>query len=112
MRSPNSQKNFRYFTSRQVVIDAGTRLAAVVGQTLPGNRNDCKAWSESGAKATVGPQGPAWRGRSASFEFPAHGSGDAGECGLEVAALSGAERVEHEPLHLRDVFRCALDELL
>lgn len=26
----------------------------VVGRPLPGNRNDCKAWEESGAKAAVG----------------------------------------------------------
>jgi hypothetical protein len=26
----------------------------VVGQPLPGNRNDCKAWELSGAKAAVG----------------------------------------------------------
>jgi hypothetical protein len=37
-----------------VVVDADTRLVVVVGQPLPGNRNDCKAWAESGAKAAVG----------------------------------------------------------
>ncbi|KPI31747.1 hypothetical protein OV320_0155 [Actinobacteria bacterium OV320] len=26
----------------------------MVGRTLPGNRNDCKAWAESGAKAAAG----------------------------------------------------------
>ncbi|MGW1530362.1 transposase, partial [Streptomyces sp. NPDC002159] len=31
-----------------------TRLVVVVGRPLPGNRNDCKAWEESGAKAAVG----------------------------------------------------------
>lgn len=30
------------------------RLVVVVGQLLPGNRNDCRAWSESGAKTAVG----------------------------------------------------------
>ncbi len=34
--------------------DADTRLVVVVGRPLPGNRNDCKAWEESGAKAAVG----------------------------------------------------------
>lgn len=29
-------------------------LVVVVGPPLPGNRNDCKAWEESGAKAAVG----------------------------------------------------------
>ncbi|MEU1050189.1 transposase [Streptomyces sp. NPDC005897] len=47
-------KNYRYSTNHQVVIDADTRLVVVVGQPLPGNRNDCKAWGESGAKAAVG----------------------------------------------------------
>ncbi|MFJ6650331.1 transposase [Streptomyces sp. NPDC091290] len=47
-------KNYRYSTNHQVVIDASTRLIVVVGQPLPGNRNDCRAWTESGAKAAVG----------------------------------------------------------
>ncbi|MFI6495611.1 transposase [Streptomyces sp. NPDC050564] len=47
-------KNYRYSTNHQVVIDADTRLVVVVGQPLPGNRNDCKAWELSGAKAAVG----------------------------------------------------------
>ncbi|CAL9452278.1 IS5 family transposase IS112 [Streptomyces sp. enrichment culture] len=47
-------KNYRYSTNHQVVIDADTRLVVAVGRPLPGNRNDCKAWELSGAKATVG----------------------------------------------------------
>ncbi|MCX4834360.1 transposase [Streptomyces sp. NBC_01016] len=47
-------KNYRYSTNHQVVIDADTRLVVVVGRPLPGNRNDCKAWEESGAKDAVG----------------------------------------------------------
>jgi hypothetical protein len=47
-------KNYRYSTNHQVVIDAETRLVVVIGRPLPGNRNDCKAWEESGAKAAVG----------------------------------------------------------
>lgn len=47
-------KNYRYSTSLQVVIDADTRLIVVVGRPLPGNRNDCRAWAESGAKEAVG----------------------------------------------------------
>lgn len=31
-----------------------TRLIVLVGRPLSGNRNDCKAWEESGAKAAVG----------------------------------------------------------
>ena len=47
-------KNYRYSTNHQVVIDADTRLVVVVGRPVPGNRNDCKAWAESGAKDLVG----------------------------------------------------------
>lgn len=47
-------KDYRYSTNHQVVIDADTRLVVVVGRPLPGNRNDCKAWEESGAKDAVG----------------------------------------------------------
>lgn len=47
-------KNYRYSTNHQVVIDADTRLVVTVGRPVPGNRNDCKAWELSGAKATVG----------------------------------------------------------
>ncbi|WP_406212087.1 transposase [Streptomyces canus] len=47
-------KNYRYSTNHHVVIDADTRLVVVIGQPLPGNRNDCKAWEGSGAKAAVG----------------------------------------------------------
>ena len=46
-------KNYRYSTNHQVVIDANTRLVAV-GRPVPGNRNDSKAWAESGAKDLVG----------------------------------------------------------
>lgn len=49
-------KNYRYSTNHQVVIDAHTRLVVAVGKPVPGNRNDCKAWAESGAAA-------AWRQR-------------------------------------------------
>ncbi|MFD7900598.1 transposase [Streptomyces sp. NPDC059743] len=47
-------KNYRYSTSHQVVIDADTRLVVAVGRPLAGNRNDCRAREESGAKAAVG----------------------------------------------------------
>ncbi|MFJ4710556.1 transposase [Streptomyces anulatus] len=47
-------KNYRYSTNHQVVIDADTRLVVLVGRPLPGNRNDCMAWEESGVKAAVG----------------------------------------------------------
>ncbi|MGW4699073.1 transposase [Streptomyces sp. NPDC004285] len=47
-------KNYRYSTNHQVVIDADTRRVVMVGRPLAGNRNDCTAWEESGAKAAVG----------------------------------------------------------
>ncbi|RZU36438.1 DDE superfamily endonuclease [Streptomyces sp. BK022] len=47
-------KNYRYSINHQVVIGADIRLIVVVGLPLTGNRNDCKAWEESGAKAAVG----------------------------------------------------------
>jgi hypothetical protein len=46
--------NYRYSTTHQVVIDADARLVVAVDRPLPGNRNDCKAWELSGAKAAVG----------------------------------------------------------
>lgn len=52
--SRSSRRTSRYSTNHQVVIDADTRLVVVIGQPLPGNRNDCKAWEMSGAKAAVG----------------------------------------------------------
>ncbi|MFF7155717.1 transposase [Streptomyces sp. NPDC008139] len=47
---PGQSKNYRYSTNHQAVMDADTHLVVVVGQPLPGNRNDCKAWEESDAK--------------------------------------------------------------
>lgn len=44
-------KNYGYSTNHQVVIDADTQLVLVVGRPLARNRNNCKAWEESGAKA-------------------------------------------------------------
>ncbi|MEV6225571.1 transposase, partial [Nocardia fluminea] len=42
-------KNYRYSTNHQVVIDADTELVVALGKPLSGNRNDCRAWAESGA---------------------------------------------------------------
>lgn len=41
-----SSKNYRYSTNLQVVIDANSRLVVAIG--LPGSRNDCRAFTESG----------------------------------------------------------------
>lgn len=50
-------KSYRYSTNHQVVIDADSRLVVVVGQPLPGNRNDAQlAWVMSGG---VGHRSPA-----------------------------------------------------
>lgn len=46
-------ESYRYSTTHQAVIDADSRLAVAMGLPLPGNRNDCKAWELSGAKAAV-----------------------------------------------------------
>jgi hypothetical protein len=41
-------KNYRYSANLQVAIDADTRLVIAVGTPLPGNRNDCTAYRDSG----------------------------------------------------------------
>jgi DDE superfamily endonuclease/Helix-turn-helix of DDE superfamily endonuclease len=43
-----SSKNYRYSVNMQVVIDANTRLTVAVGNPTPGNRNDCRAYRDSG----------------------------------------------------------------
>ncbi|MGX8904646.1 transposase [Streptomyces netropsis] len=47
-------KSYRYSTAHQVVIDADTRQAVLVGRPVPGNRHDSRGWEESGARAAVG----------------------------------------------------------
>lgn len=47
-------RNYRYSTNHRVVIDADTRRVVVVGRPLAGDRSDCKAWEEFGAKAAIG----------------------------------------------------------
>lgn len=47
-------KTYRYSTNHQVVIDADTRLVVLVGRPPAGNRNGCKAWTDSGARDAVG----------------------------------------------------------
>ncbi|WP_253884885.1 transposase family protein [Actinokineospora diospyrosa] len=46
-------KNYRYSTNVQVAIDADTRLVIATGDPLPGNRNDCTAYRDSGIAATL-----------------------------------------------------------
>jgi hypothetical protein len=43
-----SSKNYRYSVNMQVVIDANTRRGVAIGDTMPGNRHDSRAYHESG----------------------------------------------------------------
>lgn len=61
-------KNYRYSANLQVVIDANTRLTAAVGTPLPGNRNDCRAYTESGADRRKQDLNTAHRGVRARVE--------------------------------------------
>lgn len=45
-----SSKNYQYSTNLQVVIDANSRLMVAIGDPLPGSRNDCRAFTESGCR--------------------------------------------------------------
>ncbi|GAA3143213.1 hypothetical protein GCM10017687_70040 [Streptomyces echinatus] len=63
-------ETYRYSTIHQVVIDAETRMVVVVGQPVPADRNDCKAWELSFARASVGQYHPD-RGR----RLPGHRPG-------------------------------------
>ena len=47
-------KNYRNSASLQVVIDANTRLTVAVGEPLPGNRNNTRAYTESSVKQHAG----------------------------------------------------------
>jgi hypothetical protein len=81
-------KNYRYSTNHQVVIDADTRLVVAVGRPLPGNRNDCKAWELSGAKAAVGRTTVIADGGYRGTDQVPHRRtpGQAGQAGLERGA--------------------------
>lgn len=43
-----SSKNYRYSTNHQVVIDANSRFVVAVGLPLPGDRDDCRDFTEFG----------------------------------------------------------------
>ncbi|GAA1879817.1 hypothetical protein GCM10009753_03850 [Streptantibioticus ferralitis] len=49
-----SSKNYRYSSNLQVLIKGETRLVPAVGRPLPGSRNDCIAFTESGIDDTCG----------------------------------------------------------
>jgi hypothetical protein len=46
-------KNYRYSANVQVAIDANTRLVIATGEALPGNRNDCQAYRDSGIETKL-----------------------------------------------------------
>ncbi len=46
--SPARRPRYRYSTNLRVVIDANSRLVVAIGLPLPGSRNDCRAFTESG----------------------------------------------------------------
>ncbi|UQA98213.1 hypothetical protein [Streptomyces halobius] len=62
-----SSKNYRYSANLQVLVKTETPLVLAVGRPLPGNRNDCTAFAESGMKAasSIAP-----RARAQSMWFP------------------------------------------
>jgi DDE superfamily endonuclease/Helix-turn-helix of DDE superfamily endonuclease len=41
-------RNYRYSANVQIAIHANTRLVVALGEPLPGNRNDCRAYRDSG----------------------------------------------------------------
>ena len=47
-------KNYRHSTNLQVLVHADTRLVLAVGDPLPGNRNDCVAYADSGVDEHTG----------------------------------------------------------
>ncbi|RKN59434.1 IS5/IS1182 family transposase [Streptomyces klenkii] len=49
-----SSKNHRYSTNMQLLIKADTKLVLAVGQSLPGNHNDCTAFADSGINTACG----------------------------------------------------------
>ncbi|MEV6527298.1 transposase [Longispora sp. NPDC051575] len=53
-RMAASSKNYRHSVNLQVLIHADKRLVLAVGEPMPGNRNDCTAYAESGIAATAG----------------------------------------------------------
>ncbi|KDN80587.1 transposase [Kitasatospora cheerisanensis] len=47
-------KNYQHSANLQILIDAHTRLVLAVGRPVPGNRNDCQAFADSGVDAACG----------------------------------------------------------
>ncbi|MEU3568600.1 transposase [Kitasatospora sp. NPDC036755] len=47
-------KNYQHSANLQILIDAHTRIVLAVGRPVPGNRNGCQAFSESGIDIVCG----------------------------------------------------------
>lgn len=100
-----SSKNYRHSVNMQVMIDANTRLVIAVGQPLPGNRNDCRAWTESGidtaastahVMADGGYHGPNCAGVIIPYRTPRNGTAlPAWQDDLNAVHRRVRARVEH-----------------
>jgi len=55
-----SSKDYRHSANLQILIHADKRLVLAVGTPLPGNRNDCTAYSQSGIDTAAGCSTVSW----------------------------------------------------
>jgi hypothetical protein len=103
-----SSKNYRHSVNMQVVIDANTRLTVAVGGPTPGNRNDCRAFGDSGVDrqcqgATVMADG-GYQGNPAvimPYRKPAGGELSAWKIDLNAVHKRVRARVEHALAHMK-----------
>jgi hypothetical protein len=86
-----SSKNYRYSTNLQVVIDANSRLVVAIGLPLPGSRNDCRAFTESGVDRAAAAYRPS---PTADTRAPACSSRTAND---EVRCTSAHSRKRRTP---------------
>ena len=104
-----SAKNYRYSANMQVVIDANTRLTVAVGRPTPGNRNDCRAFRDSGVdRQCAGAQVMADGGYQGNPQviMPYRRSGDGSDLPAWKAELNTVHkrvraRVEHALAHMK-----------
>jgi hypothetical protein len=103
-----SSKNYRYSTNLQVVIDANTRLTVAVGKPLPGNRNDCRAYTDSGVDrqcrgaAVMADGGYQGTGVIMPYRKPADGTAlPEWKSDLNTVHKRVRARVEHALAHLK-----------
>lgn len=103
-----SSKNYRYSVNMQVVIDANTRLTVAVGGPTPGNRNDCRAFRDSGVDrqcrgATVMADG-GYQGNPEvimPYRKPAGGELPTWKTDLNTVHKRVRARVEHALAHMK-----------